>query len=69
MIDPVVAADGHSYSREAIATWLARPRSVRGGVLSPMTGQPLPSTQLLPNFHLRAMVLEWQQQQQQQQQQ
>ena len=57
MLDPVVAADGHSYSRSAIAEWIRR-QGARA--LSPMTGQPLPHRQLTPNHHLKSMVLEWQ---------
>lgn len=43
MRDPVVAADGHSYEREAITAWL------RMSDLSPMTGLVLPSKALLPD--------------------
>jgi hypothetical protein len=65
--DPVVAADGVSYQREAISEFM-RLRDV-----SPVTGQPLASATLQPNFALRAAIAaeaaKAQQQQQQQQQQ
>ena len=63
MLDPVVAADGHSYSREGIAEWIRR-QGTRVP-LSPMTNQPLAHRNLTPNHHLRSMVLEWQRGQQQ----
>jgi hypothetical protein len=59
MMDPVVAADGHSYERSAIERWLCA--SLRP--TSPMTGLPLPTRDLVPNFALRqtieAMQLAW----------
>jgi hypothetical protein len=50
MSDPVVAADGVSYQREAISDWM-RLRDV-----SPVTGQPLGSAVLQPNYALRAAI-------------
>jgi len=47
MVDPVICADGHSYERAAIQTWLAEHGT------SPMTGAPLNHTMLLPNHALR----------------
>jgi hypothetical protein len=52
MEDPVVAADGHSYEREAIETWF------RGHNTSPMTNQVIPLT-LLPNVTLRKLIMAW----------
>jgi hypothetical protein len=52
MEDPVVAADGHSYEREAIETWF------RGHNTSPMTNQVIPLT-LLPNVTLRKVIVAW----------
>lgn len=51
MADPVLAADGFSYERSAIATWLAR-----GNSSSPMTGAPLAHHNLMPNLALRSAV-------------
>lgn len=52
--DPVLAEDGFTYERTAIAEWL---RS--GSELSPMTGARLDSKVLLPNHVLRSQVCEW----------
>ncbi|KAE8896715.1 hypothetical protein PF005_g6346 [Phytophthora fragariae] len=49
MIDPVVAADGHSYEREAILQWFTN------SDISPMTGMHMPTTQVFPNFTLRQL--------------
>jgi U-box domain len=42
--------DGHSYKQSAIAQWL------RSHDTSPVTGQLLTSTDLLPNHALRQMI-------------
>ncbi|KAG1689002.1 hypothetical protein DVH05_002885 [Phytophthora capsici] len=49
MLDPVVAADGHSYEREAIMQWFTT------SDISPMTGMHMPTTQVFPNFTLRQL--------------
>lgn len=49
--DPVVAADGHSYEREAIEAWLAS-----GSRMGPLTGEELKTTRLFPNRALRAAI-------------
>ncbi|KAL4451873.1 hypothetical protein ABPG75_007535 [Micractinium tetrahymenae] len=64
MRDPVVAADGHTYERAAIAAWLqhsaaaaaaaGRPAQLR----SPMTNQPLEHAVLVPNRAVRAAIQE-----------
>jgi len=65
MNDPVIAADGHSYERSAITTWI----SARNGVvLSPLTNLPLVHNNLVPNHSLKFLIQQYQQQQQQQQQ-
>jgi hypothetical protein len=48
--DPVTAADGHSYERQAITRWFAE----RG--TSPMTNAPLASRALLPNLLVARVV-------------
>eukprot|EP00877_Chromochloris_zofingiensis_P008840 jgi/Chrzof1/4209/Cz14g03060.t1 len=58
MQDPVVAADGFTYEKEAITQWLGMGRHK-----SPMTNKRM-LTQLLPNHSLRSSIMEWQQQQQ-----
>ena len=45
MEDPIMAADGFTYERGAIADWLAR-----GNASSPMTGAAMDSTALAPNL-------------------
>ena len=54
MEDPVVAADGFTYSRAAIEEWL---RS--GHDTSPMTNLRLAHRHLTPNYTLRSVALEW----------
>ena len=48
MVDPVVALDGHSYSRVAIQDWFRQ-----GRLSSPCTNEQLASAQLVPNHSLR----------------
>ena len=48
MRDPVVTVDGESYELVAITAWLKQ-----HGAVSPRTGHPLPSVDLLPNHILR----------------
>ena len=50
MVDPCVAADGHTYERSAITTWLLKNNK------SPMTGIMMESTQLMPNFAIKSMI-------------
>ena len=50
MQDPVIAADGHTYEREAIEQWLVN------NITSPKTNLPLPSTNLIPNIALRNTI-------------
>mmetsp|Transcript_19008 Transcript_19008/g.56986 ORF Transcript_19008/g.56986 Transcript_19008/m.56986 type:complete len:741 (+) Transcript_19008:233-2455(+) len=53
MTDPVVCADGQTYQREAIQSWLDS-----GKTTSPLTGAPLEHHILVPNYALRTMILE-----------
>ena len=46
MIEPVVAADGHTYERSAIARWLQESNR------SPLTGGILAHSELVPNYLL-----------------
>ena len=55
--DPVVAADGHVYSRTSIERWI---RQDDMQPTSPMTNLPLANKDLRPVHSLRAAVLEWQ---------
>lgn len=50
MTDPVVSADGYTYERLAIARWFETSRK------SPVTGQTLPHTDLVPNHSVRTLL-------------
>uniref|UniRef100_A0A1A8RP86 WD repeat, SAM and U-box domain-containing protein 1 n=1 Tax=Nothobranchius rachovii TaxID=451742 RepID=A0A1A8RP86_9TELE len=54
MREPVIAADGYSYEREAIESWInTKNRS------SPMTNLPLLTTLLTPNHTLKMAISRW----------
>uniref|UniRef100_A0AAY4C1K4 WD repeat, SAM and U-box domain-containing protein 1 n=1 Tax=Denticeps clupeoides TaxID=299321 RepID=A0AAY4C1K4_9TELE len=54
MKEPVIAADGFSYEREAIESWIrTKSRS------SPMTNLPLQTTLLTPNHTLKMAICRW----------
>merc|ERR1719361_2326026 len=50
MSEPVLAADGHTYERQAIEKWLQLHNT------SPMTGAPLAHRYLTENFALRHVI-------------
>ena len=51
---PVIAADGHSYDRANIETWMRE--QTNGQPSSPMTGAPLDNPTLIPNHALRTAI-------------
>jgi len=53
MLDPVMAADGHTYERSAIERWLSS-----GHRTSPVTNAVLTSRNLLPNYAIRSQIIE-----------
>lgn len=53
MDQPVVAADGHTYERDAIVAWFEK------NLTSPMTNQPLQTKMVFPNHALRGAILDW----------
>ncbi|KAM3207162.1 hypothetical protein ACQJBY_062400 [Aegilops geniculata] len=53
MEDPCVAADGYTYDRKAIETWVSMKDK------SPMTNLQLPSKSLIPNHSLRSAIMDW----------
>ena len=53
MRDPVIAADGHTYDRQALQGWLLSHNT------SPITNQPLPHKGLISNHCLRSAIMEW----------
>mmetsp|Transcript_35274 Transcript_35274/g.75309 ORF Transcript_35274/g.75309 Transcript_35274/m.75309 type:complete len:788 (+) Transcript_35274:203-2566(+) len=50
MVEPVVAADGHTYERHAISRWL------QTSDLSPLTGEVLAHLELVPNYLLMSSL-------------
>ncbi|NWR93318.1 WSDU1 protein, partial [Furnarius figulus] len=54
MKDPVIAADGYSYEREAMEHWISTKRRS-----SPMTNLPLHSLMLTPNRTLKMAISRW----------
>ena len=52
MRDPVIASDGYSYERSAIAAWLGS----GGDLVSPMTNDPLLSPTLTTNRSLKLLI-------------
>eukprot|EP00966_Prymnesium_polylepis_P226220 5232874-Prymnesium_polylepis.1 len=50
MLNPVVAADGHTYEKEAIVRWLMSKDK------SPLTGKKLNDQSLRRNHNIRALV-------------
>ncbi|XP_062303358.1 WD repeat, SAM and U-box domain-containing protein 1 isoform X1 [Osmerus eperlanus] len=55
MRDPVIAADGYSYEREAMESWISTKNRT-----SPMTNLPLQTTLLTPNRTLKMAIGRWQ---------
>lgn len=51
MREPVVAADGYSYEKNAIMTWIEA-----GNVSSPMTSEPLSDLKVIPNRTLALLI-------------
>ncbi|XP_021253304.1 WD repeat, SAM and U-box domain-containing protein 1 isoform X3 [Numida meleagris] len=54
MKDPVIAADGYSYEKEAMENWISNERRS-----SPMTNLPLHSLVLTPNRTLKMAISRW----------
>ena len=50
MMDPVIAADGHTYEHTAIQHWL------QGSSFSPVTGDKMPHTRLVPNVLVKSAL-------------
>lgn len=53
MQEPCVAADGYTYDRKSIETW------IQENDKSPMTNLPLPNKNLIPNYTLLSAIMEW----------
>ncbi|XP_016128326.1 WD repeat, SAM and U-box domain-containing protein 1-like [Sinocyclocheilus grahami] len=54
MKDPIIAADGFSYEREAMESWINTPNRS-----SPMTNLPLQTTLLTANRSLKMAIQRW----------
>ncbi|XP_055966297.1 WD repeat, SAM and U-box domain-containing protein 1 isoform X3 [Sorex fumeus] len=54
MKDPVIAADGYSYEKEAMENWIKKKKRT-----SPMTNLVLPSLVLTPNRTLKMAINRW----------
>ena len=50
MVEPVIAADGHTYEKAAIETWLQQ------HTISPVTGDFLPHTRIVPNVLIKSAI-------------
>ena len=50
MNDPVIAADGHTYEKVAMQTWLEQHKT------SPVTGEALKHIRLVPNIVIRSAI-------------
>lgn len=53
MKHPVVLADGHTYDRQSIRRWLAKKQT------SPITGEQLKHTNVLPNLTLKKIMMDY----------
>ena len=52
LLDPVIAADGHSYNKKSIQTHF------EFSTVSPVTREELRTFELIPNHHLKSMIKE-----------
>lgn len=50
MVEPVIAADGHTYEKAAIETWLQQ------HTISPVTGDVLAHTRIVPNVLIKSAI-------------
>ena len=53
MVDPVFTASGHTYERDAIATWLRTKQT------DPISNARLQNKKLVPNFALWKLIHQW----------
>ena len=50
MVEPVIAADGHTYEKAAIKAWLL------DNTTSPVTREDLAHMRLIPNILIRGLI-------------
>ena len=53
--EPIVAADGHTYEKEAMQRWIQTKLQAKQPVTSPMTGIPLTHLNLVPNYAMKQL--------------
>ena len=58
MLDPVVASDGSTYSREGIEGWIDAQTRAGKPVQSPLTREVI-GPMVVPNTTMRGMIIEW----------
>ncbi|KAG9144991.1 hypothetical protein Leryth_017458 [Lithospermum erythrorhizon] len=54
MVDPVIVASGQTYDRASIQKWLDN-----GLIVCPQTRQGLLHTNLIPNYTVKALIINW----------
>jgi E3 ubiquitin-protein ligase RGLG len=54
MNDPVTCLDGQTYERSQIEQWF-----IARGATSPITNQPIPSTQVFENIAIKTAIQQW----------
>ena len=59
MVHPVLAADGETYERAVIVAYIKQETAAKRRLLSPVTKQPLPHPELVPNQSIRGLILDW----------
>ena len=50
MVEPMIAADGHTYEKSAIKTWLQQHNT------SPVTGEALAHIRIVPNVLVKGAI-------------
>jgi len=53
MVDPVIAADGHTYERSEISRWL------QNKDISPLSRTKMANKKLIPNSKLKQEIQQW----------
>ena len=52
LVDPVIAADGHTYERQAMMSYLQQHNR------SPVSQKPLASKDVTPNYAIRKLLID-----------
>lgn len=59
MVDPVTAADHHTYERGKVEQWYAQCTAQQQPFTSPFHGGQVPSAALNPNHAMRKVIEDW----------